>query len=349
MPNVRERLETCDDPDALATELLAIVPDLAATQDLQASVKDVAAFLAQEEERWSSCVHKLISYLSEDAQERSVVLELLDAVLLSAAQTQGQLTLRTQKTLVQFFQLAITEITKGEDARRWLKCADQVLTLIYKKREQEQAAVGKGDDGQATQWVVDVAGLLLQLRNTLAGNEAASPDLKLETFVWKNLAKLATAFGSILASCTAFTNSPDEETSRFSAEDAIAAVVSSVEESMGQLLRDVSAGEALNAGVLKFFRLYWRAFHRLLVAFTGVLENELENCVLAIVNVAASLIYAIQQNKDLMVSKGGQELRNMLDQAVDLIENLAGNNVDTVNEQATERILTLLCPRTLSK
>ncbi|KAF4321366.1 hypothetical protein JM18_004223 [Phytophthora kernoviae] len=331
MTDLTLRLATCDDADVLATELIAVLPDLAATQDLQASVQGVAAFLAEEEERWSSCVHNLLLYLRGEPQERNVVLELLDATLFSAAQWQGQLTLKTQKTLVEFFQTVITEIGNGGDSGRWLKWGDQVLILVYKQREQEQVAEEKEDAEESRQWFVDIAGLLLQLRNTLAGNEAVSPDLKLETFVWKNLAKLATAFGPILTSCSAAINSPSkeqdgdkQETGRFGAEEAVAAVVSSVEESVGQLLRGASAG-VLDAGVLKFFRLYWKAFHRLLVAFADVLDSEVENCVLAIVNVAASLIYIIQQNKDSAMSKGGQELRNMLDQAVEMIEKMTGS------------------------
>ncbi|KAL3657436.1 hypothetical protein V7S43_017578 [Phytophthora oleae] len=93
---------------------------------------------------------------------------------------------------------------------------------------------------------------------------------------------------------------------------------------------------------MKFLKLYWRAFQRLITAFADCLESELEECVLCIVNVTASLLFAVRHRMVPVASKPGQELREMLDQALEVTEKMAGRAEGGVNDQAKESIRTLL-------
>ncbi|KAI9979946.1 hypothetical protein PInf_027085 [Phytophthora infestans] len=194
---------------------------------------------------------------------------------------------------------------------------------------------------------MNVAALLLQLRNKLEADDDATPDLKTVTFVWKNLAKLATIFGPILASSspgpefgeTAEGSDDGKYTMKFDVDELMAAAALSVERSAGRLLRVLDTTEIPDLGVLKFLKLHWRAFQRLITAFADSLECELESSVLVMVNVTASLLYALRHSLLPKTSKPEQELRDMLEQGLELTEKLAGGGV---NDLAKQSICTLL-------
>ncbi|KAE9025680.1 hypothetical protein PF005_g5775 [Phytophthora fragariae] len=311
MTEVVRRLADCSDAVAVAAELRAALPDLANAQDVPAVVSDVVAFLTTEGERWTAATQTLISEISEDSPPSDVHLELLDALLLWATQKTVEVNHEILEILQQYFEVATGRLGDGGDVRRWIKWGDQVLTLVLKNAAPMDLEV-EDHTGRRRNYVVELAVLLLQLRNKVEGGDDATPDLKTATFVWKNLAKLATTFGPTLAGA------------------ASAAAVSV--ESIGQLLR---ALDAQNNGApdLKFLKLYWRAFQRLTAAFASRLECELENCILAVVNVASSLIYAVRHSQAPATSKAGQELRAMLNQAMDITDNLVGNADGALTDQ----------------
>ncbi|KAE9129578.1 hypothetical protein PF010_g4143 [Phytophthora fragariae] len=311
MTEVVRRLADCSDAVAVAAELRAALPDLANAQDVPAVVSDVVAFLTTEGERRTAATQTLISEISEDSPPSDVHLELLDALLLWATQKTVEVNHEILEILQQYFEVATGRLGDGGDVRRWIKWGDQVLTLVLKKAAPMDLEV-EDHTGRRRNYVVELAVLLLQLRNKVEGGDDATPDLKTATFVWKNLAKLATTFGPTLAGA------------------ASAAAVSV--ESIGQLLR---ALDAQNNGApdLKFLKLYWRAFQRLTAAFASRLDCELENCILAVVNVASSLIYAVRHSQAPATSKAGQELRAMLNQAMDITDNLVGNADGALTDQ----------------
>ncbi|KAG2782415.1 hypothetical protein PC129_g1630 [Phytophthora cactorum] len=350
---VTERLAACADAIAVVAELRSILFDLAGTQARQAALDEAVVFLTASEERWTLATETLISDLSGNLSERDVQLELLDALLVWATREPAEKNQTVLEILLQFFELALTSLGDNEGGKRWLKWGDQVLAVVHQNAAliEKQESLGSGEEiGEESEgwrsYVVNIAVLLLQLRNKLEGDDDATPDLKTVTFVWKNLAKLATAFGPILASSGPVSGDSGEtaggkDTKKFNVDELVAAAVASVERNVGQLLC-VLHGDATGTpdlSVLKFLKLYWRAFQRLITAFADILECELENCVLAIVNVTASLLYAARHSLVLVTSKPGQELRGMLDQALEITEKLAD---EAVNDQAKESIRTLL-------
>ncbi|KAE9249743.1 hypothetical protein PF004_g3258 [Phytophthora fragariae] len=285
MTEVVRRLADCSDAVAVAAELRAALPDLANAQDVPAVVSDVVAFLTTEGERRTAATQTLISEISEDSPPSDVHLELLDALLLWATQKTVEVNHEILEILQQYFEVATGRLGDGGDVRRWIKWGDQVLTLVLKKAAPMDLEV-EDHTGRRRNYVVELAVLLLQLRNKVEGGDDATPDLKTATFVWKNLAKLATTFGPTLAGA------------------ASAAAVSV--ESIGQLLR---ALDAQNNGApdLKFLKLYWRAFQRLTAAFAS--------------------------SQAPATSKAGQELRAMLNQAMDITDNLVGNADGALTDQ----------------
>ncbi|KAG7390123.1 hypothetical protein PHYPSEUDO_008826 [Phytophthora pseudosyringae] len=364
MTEVTQRLAACTDAVAVATELRAALTTLAGTQDRQAVVDDVVALLTAEEVRWTFATQTLISDLSGETTEREVQLELLDALLVWAAQEAMGKKHNNLHILLLYFQLAVTSLGDGGDGKRWLKWGDQVLAVVHQNAalivEQETPTGGESSKGWR-RYVVKMATLLMQLRNKLEGGDNATPDLKTVTFVWKvvwsrNLAKLATTFGPTLANAAAVLVRADAgdgaeggdagemEAKQFSVDELLAAAMASVERSVGQLLLALGGSTvgAPDLGGLKFLKLYWRAFQRLIAAFADCLECELENCVLVVVNVTASLLYAARHSLVPVVSKPGQALRDMLDQALEITETLAGSAGGAVDDQAKESIRTLL-------
>ncbi|KAE8997811.1 hypothetical protein PR001_g19490 [Phytophthora rubi] len=353
MTEVVRRLAACSDAVAVAAELRAALPDLANAQDVPAVVSDVVAFLTTEGERWTAATQTLISEISEDSPPSDVHLELLDALLLWATQETVEVNHEILEILQQYFEVATRRLGDGGDVRRWIKWGDQVLTLVLKNAAPMDLEV-EDHTGRRRNYVVELAVLLLQLRNKVEGGDDATPDLKTATFVWKNLAKLATTFGPTLAGAASAAavsvevgenidgdKAVKQEPQNFNVEELLAAAVSSVEQSIGQLLR---ALDAQNNGApdLKFLKLYWRAFQRLTAAFASRLECELENCILAVVNVASSLIYAVRHSQAPATSKAGQELRAMLNQAMDITDNLVGNADGALTDQGIDTVRTLL-------
>ncbi|KAG1705247.1 hypothetical protein DVH05_004179 [Phytophthora capsici] len=165
--------------------------------------------------------------------------------------------------------------------------------------------------------------------------------------VLQNLAKLATAFGSVLKSASVsgdISEGNGGEKDQFTVNDLFTASVASVERSIGLLLLvlDGNTEASLDLTVLKFLKLYWRAFQRIITAFADCLESEVEECVLCIVNVTGSLLYAVRHRMIPVASKPGQELREMLDQALEMTEKMAERTEDGINEQAKASIRTLL-------
>ncbi|KAL4176441.1 hypothetical protein KRP22_001383 [Phytophthora ramorum] len=353
MGKVTQRLAGCTDAAAIAAELRAALPTLAATEDRQAAVDDVAVFLTAEEEHWRVAMLTLISELSGDDQDCNVHMELLDVLLTWAAQETVQKNHDILETLLMLFNLVITRLGDGGDGRSWLKWGDQVLAVVHQSavllEKQELLERAKGEE-EVKKCVVKIAALLLHLRNRIESDDSATPDLKTVTFVWKNMAKLATGFGPTLVDAAVAGANIDEKDAGgqcaepFNVDEVLAAVVSSVEQSVGKLLRvlDEQVDAAPELGALKFLKLYWRAFQRLVAAFGNSLECELENCVLAVVNVASSLIYAVRHSQVPATSKPGQELRAMLNQAVEITEKLTANSGSALDDQAKENARTLL-------
>ncbi|KAG6973398.1 hypothetical protein JG687_00000906 [Phytophthora cactorum] len=210
---VTERLAACADAIAVVAELRSILFDLAGTQARQAALDEAVVFLTASEERWTLATETLISDLSGNLSERDVQLELLDALLVWATREPAEKNQTVLEILLQFFELALTSLGDNEGGKRWLKWGDQVLAVVHQNAAliEKQESLGSGEEiGEESEgwrsYVVNIAVLLLQLRNKLEGDDDATPDLKTVTFVWKvmavetNLAKLATAFGPILAS-----------------------------------------------------------------------------------------------------------------------------------------------------
>ncbi|GMF24528.1 unnamed protein product [Phytophthora fragariaefolia] len=167
----------------------------------------------------------------------------------------------------------------------------------------------------------------------------------------QNLAKLATGFGSVLVDAAAApvssedadgVDATEQVQEKFSVDELLDAAVSSVEWSIGQLLRVLQTSSVADLGALKFLKLYWRAFQRLMSAFANNLECEMENCILVVVNVTSSLIYAVRHNQIPATSKPSLELRAMLGQAMDLADNLAGSGNSAINDQVKDAIRSLL-------
>lgn len=314
-----EKLAACS-TDTLGTELRAVLPQLSASGDPDAAVRDVAALLAADQARWRAGADCLITYLSENGSER-VVLELLDVLV--AAPEADVLKQDNQETLLAFFRAATTGIGAGGELKRYLKWGEQVLSAVFNTAEQMQDSCDDDKAGKR-EIVVGVAASLLQLRNTLVEKEASTPDLKIETFIWKNMAKLATSFCPLLSEATGSDTGPG-----FSADEAVAAVISSVEVCLEQMLREAkaSAEAAVDPAVIKFFRLYWRAFQRLLAAFAGALSCELENTVLALVNASSCLVYLTGRHGP--ASKAAKDSLALLDQAIDLVGTLKSNVRDS--------------------
>ncbi|GMF11854.1 unnamed protein product [Phytophthora lilii] len=354
MAEAMRRLAACADAGAVATELRALLPDLAASEDRQAAVDDVVTFLTAEQERWTAATQTLISEISEVELAREMQLDLLDALLGWIAQQHVERNDNMLGMLIQFFQLVTSRLGDGGAAQqRWVKWGDQVLSVVFKTGALETRKEGK-DSSAAESCVVKTVVLLMKLRNKVEGSDDVTPDFKTATFVWKNLAKLATAFSPALASA-AVAAPPGEliDTAEesdageridwyFNVEELLAMAVSSVEQSAGRLLcvLDGQREGVADLGVLKFLKLYWRAFQRLIAAFSDSLEGELENCVLAVVNVTASLIYALRHSQ--LPPKSSQEMHAMLDQAVEIIEMLGGQTEGAVNDSTKEVIRSFL-------
>ncbi|CAH0482280.1 unnamed protein product [Peronospora belbahrii] len=348
MANVTRRLSTCVDAGAIAMELRTFLPGLIHSKNKEAVLDEVVAFLTASEDRWTTVTKTLISDLSGDSSEHEILLQLLDRLLSWTMQEGLQKKNRIRRIVLQFFQHAIRRLGDARDTQRWLKWGDQVLAFVYqnaalltnpkrlKTREQPQE-----DVGELRCCVVNIVTLLMQLRNQVEGGDDVTHDLKTSTFIWKNLAKLATAFGLTLVDKAAATVEDDHATT-FSVDELILAVIASVERSAGQLLRVLDKKAVLDVGVLKFLKLYWRAFQRLVVAFSDMLECELENCVLVIVNVTASLLYAAQHGRVLDTPKTGQELRALVDQALEITTKLASNADGAINCQKRSNIRILL-------
>ncbi|CAI5705633.1 unnamed protein product [Peronospora effusa] len=353
MAEVTQRLAACADDVAVATELRAALRDLASIEDHKAALDDVVAFVTASENRWITVTQTFISDFRENALEDEIKLKLLDALLVWIVQEKVQKNHKILGTLLQFFQLAIRRLGGAGDMRRWLKWGDHVLDLVYqtaallKNQESFEAEDEAPEDFEGLRcYVVKIATLLMQLRNKIEGDDDVKPDLKTMTFIWKvvvdptNLAKLATAFGPTLASVVAEEN----DANSFSVNEVMVAVMVSVECSAGQLLRvlDGNIAHVSEVGVLKFLKLYWRAFQRLIVAFTDMLECELENCVLVIVNVTATFLYAAQHSQIPESSKTGYDLRALLDQAVEIAVKLARSTQGATSCQTRASIRTLL-------
>ncbi|KAI9990266.1 hypothetical protein PInf_021076 [Phytophthora infestans] len=351
MVEVAQRLAACTDALAVATELRTILSDLATTHDRRAALNEVVAFLAASEEHWTVATKSLFADLSGDLSAREVQLELLDALLVWATQESTGGNHKVLTILFQCFQLAVTGLGDAGGGKRWLKWGDEVLTAVHQNAaliEQQKSVEGKNEaDRGWRSYLMNVAALLLQLRNKLEADDDATPDLKTVTFVWKNLAKLATIFGPILASSspgpefgeTAEGSDDGKYTMKFDVDELMAAAALSVERSAGRLLRVLDTTEIPDLGVLKFLKLHWRAFQRLITAFADSLECELESSVLVMVNVTASLLYALRHSLLPKTSKPEQELRDMLEQGLELTEKLAGGGV---NDLAKQSICTLL-------
>ncbi|ETP10104.1 hypothetical protein, variant [Phytophthora nicotianae CJ01A1] len=355
MAEVTQRLAACADDLAVVTELRSVLAGLASTQDRRAVVDETVSFLTASEERCARATKALISDLSEKTLEREVQLELLDALLVWATQKLVDENHEVLEILLPFFQLAVTSLGDAGGGKRWLKWGDQVLAVVHQNaaliEKQESLETGEETNESSERWsryVVKIATLLLQLRNKMEGNDDTALELKTATFVWKNVAKLATAFGPTLASSVS--SDPSEsikdkdaemDAEKFGVDELLAAAVASVERSVGQLLCVLDGDTTGNPdlSVLKFLKLYWRALQRLITAFADSLECELENCILAIVNVTASLLYAVRHSLVPMTSKPGQELRDMLGQALEMTEKLADGGV---NDQTKDSIRTLL-------
>ncbi|CAI5720739.1 unnamed protein product [Peronospora destructor] len=353
MADVTQRLAACVDDTAVATELRAALQDLASIEDHKAALDDVVAFVTASEDRWSTIAQTFVSDFREDTSEDEIQLKLLDALLVWIVQEKVQMNHKIFSILLQFFELAIRHLGGAGDMRRWFKWGDQVLNLVYQNATllKDQEPLEAEDEAQQDFeglrcYVVKIAMLLMQLRNKIERSDDVKSDLKTVTFIWKvvvdptNLAKLATTFGPTLAGAVAEEN----DAKAFSVNEAIVAVVISVECSAGQLLRVLNGKntDVLDVGVLKFLKLYWRAFQRLIVAFTDKLECELENCVLVIVNVTATLLYATQHSQIPESSKTGHELRALLDQAVEITVKLANSTHGATNCQTRASIRTLL-------
>ncbi|KAI9997889.1 hypothetical protein PInf_002146 [Phytophthora infestans] len=346
MVEVAQRLAACTDALAVATELRTILSDLATTHDRRAALNEVVAFLAASEEHWTVATKSLIADLSGDLSAREVQLELLDALLVWATQESTGGNHKVLTILFQCFQLAVTGLGDAGGGKRWLKWGDQVLTAVHQNAaliEQQKSVEGKNEaDRGWRSYLMNVAALLLQLRNKLEADDDATPDLKTVTFVWKNLAKLATIFGPILASSspgpefgeTAEGSDDGKYTMKFDVDELMAAAALSVERSAGRLLRVLDTTEIPDLGVLKFLKLHWRAFQRLITAFADSLECELESSVLVMVNVTASLLYALRHSLLPKTSKPEQELRDMLEQGLELTEKLAGGGVNDLAKQS---------------
>lgn len=165
------------------------------------------------------------------------------------------------------------------------------------------------------------------------------------------MTKLTTAFGpTLISACKAQicfdskgagdgSDAGGKVVKQVTVDDIVAAIVASVERSVRHLLRalhgDMTAVPTFSG--LKFIRLYWRAFQRLFALLANSLECELENCVLAIVNVTATFLYAERHNSVPLKSK--LELREMLDQALELAEKLTGGSI---NDQIKNSVRSLL-------
>ncbi|KAG6579818.1 uncharacterized protein IUM83_11500 [Phytophthora cinnamomi] len=167
MTEVTRRLASCSDAAAVAAELRVALPDLASSQDRQAAVGDVVAFLTAVAERWTAATRTLISEISGDTSGCDVHLELLDALLAWAAQESVEVNPDILEILHQYFQVATRRLGDGGDTRRWLKWGDQVLAVVHKNAA-----------------LMETQGAL-ELRNKIEGGDGATPDLKTATFVWK--------------------------------------------------------------------------------------------------------------------------------------------------------------------
>ncbi|CAI5742647.1 unnamed protein product [Hyaloperonospora brassicae] len=288
------------------------------------------------EERCVAGIRMLISDLSEASSECELQLKLLGALLAWAAQKAVEKIDVMIDVQLQCLQLVSARLGDGRDVRRWLHLGDQVLAalrhnaaLLVKQDSQDTGNEARVDCGESRRYMVKIASILMQLREKVATADNTLRDLKIETFVWKNVVKLAALVGPLMTSVAKVGDDAGDENGvkTYSADDMLATVVVSLEWSAGQLVRDSNptTNGMLDIGVMRFLKLYWRVFQRLVVAFAGSVEHELETCVLAIVNVTACLLYAAHDTSIPEVSGFQQELRAMMDQALDISVKLAGN------------------------
>jgi hypothetical protein len=192
MFEVTARLAACTDAAAIAAELRVSLPDLAASQDVQAAVTDVAAFLMASEERWTCVMQSFLSDLKGEGICQDVQVELLDALLVRAAQETVEKNRSIMHMLLQAFQLVVTRLGGSGDRRRWLKWGDLVLAVVHKNaanmenREATEDAKGEAAAPVGSRsGVVKMTVMLMQLRDEVEGGDGATPDLKVVTFVWK--------------------------------------------------------------------------------------------------------------------------------------------------------------------
>ncbi|RLN95490.1 hypothetical protein BBJ28_00014423 [Nothophytophthora sp. Chile5] len=365
--DITSRLEACGDSAAACVELRALLLGLQPAERfvaLQTAVASLGSRLAP----------VTLEFLAETGDADVAQLELLDLLVQRAAHelqapADVEQTSQLQQTLVTSFHLAIAELSApgraATDRMRWLQWSEHVLHALFASEARDEALQPQ-DDGEKEggrreerRWIVSIASGLLRLRDALeeqaevAANEP--PDLKLMTLVFKNLSKMATAFGHtlVLASSSDAVNKQQQqdadepETDSFSVDDMLSAVVVSIERSAGRLLRAMpeqatDASAVLSAGGLKLLRLYLRAFERQLVAFANALTCELESSVLALVNVTATLLFLLRRSEPQDSSKADQDVRLLLNQALELAEKLAETTNDKEGKQARRFILTLL-------
>ncbi|KAL8009234.1 hypothetical protein Plhal703r1_c01g0002031 [Plasmopara halstedii] len=352
MVNLSQQLAACADTSAVIAELGALVTSLTCFQDREKAINDIVAILTTSEERWTSVVMTLLSDLSKDSLEREVQLVLLDGLLSWMTPDKMHLNHKVMQILLQYLRIATTNLGNDEGGKRWLKWGNKVLALVHHNAS-FIANLDPSKDGSKTEkeslgWtdcIVNIVLMLMELHNKLEERDDGPPDLKVETFVWKNVAKLATAFGPILTtSCSsneaAKENDKEEHgAERFNVDEILGAVVTSVERSAGQMLCNLNSHTTTppDIGVLKFFKLYWRAFLRLISSLVENLQYELENCVLALVNVTATLLYVERHN--LVPFNAKQDLRSMLDQALELAEMLADGTVYDKSPDSISKLL----------
>ncbi|RLN91473.1 hypothetical protein BBJ28_00024434 [Nothophytophthora sp. Chile5] len=359
-------LEACGDSAAACVELRALLLELQPAERSVASQAAVASLGVR-------LAAVTLEFLAETDDADAAQLELLDLLVGRAAHelqapANAEQTTQLQQTLVTAFQLAIAELgapgRATTDRMRWLQWSEHVLHALFASESRDEALQPQdegeeGDRREGRRWIVSIASGLLRLRDALEEQAEAAgepPDLKLMTLAFKvNLSKMATAFGHtlVLASSSDAVNkqqqqdADERETDSFSVDGMLSAVVVSMERSAGRLLRAMTgqatdASAMLSTGGLKLLRLYLRAFERQLVAFANALTCELESSVLALVNVTATLLFALSRNHPRDSSKADHDVRLMLNQTLELAEKLTETTNGKEGKQARRFILTLL-------
>ncbi|TDH70770.1 hypothetical protein CCR75_001160 [Bremia lactucae] len=352
MSSVTEQLIACADASAIISTLKSFLTESADIQDRQASINEIMTFLMASKER-KVLIRTLISDYSETNVEHDVQLELLETLLRSMMQESIKNNHTNLEILLSFFQLAVARLSAIGSGNRWIKWGECVLTVVYQNAKFLQNLIHISDKVEKNQWiafVIRLATLLLQLRHTLDGHDDANPEFKTLTFVWKNLAKLATTAGPILSQMyiaendTDNLNNHDEDQAssrHFHVQQAMAAAATSVERSVRQLLDMMDTPNTTECVLLdkfQFLKLYWRAFQRLFIVFGNFVKDELKNCVLLCVNVTASFVYF--QWHGHFPSPAKQELRELVDQTLAFCEKLADKQV--VNAHLQNKIHTFL-------